>query len=375
MTVLDQNIAVVPTETISPDGSELDDDTIPIVIVGLSSMIIVCAFVVYLRDQSHGSITKRQESAELGASETDNDKQMHDIGSSAGSATQDSSGYWVNTTDLALLPPMNGDEEQPSTDVASIAQVSTLTQSVVDNHYRGNIEDAARTMETSSQVTELSDENLVSVGTALSSLVLRRSDSASLTSREDYFEEDEEGFELLLGESCLDEEESSYSPSSSPLGLPFEYTPSSDDASMLSKHSLSQMELSQVEQLIAASAGAASDIDELSSAAASMVLRDIYFVPGENSGSEHGLYLVTGKEYPTVSSVDPSSSFMGRVFLGDFLLAINGTDLTNKTAEEAMGLLNSGSAVMVTVKSAEYDEASEIGTQVGSVDLGALVEV
>lgn len=341
-------------------------NTVPAVMVGLASAIIVLAALLYahdIRDRFRETTPDDSKSeAEIVEGDT----------TSAGSTSNGESGYWINTTSNALvpypmLPPIATNEDGQANDDLSIAHMSTLTGSNFDSHWSFGVEDKLKSIENSSCVTELSDEHLVPVDiSGLSMLIKKRKATDDGSS----FESDDDE-EALLGETCLD----SYEPLDSPRPS-FEYTPDStpgkeerDATSEGSEDSDERMgpTLKNLDHFM-------DDVPFEQMSIAPSVVRDIYFVPG-SANVAIGLAL-DKHDYPIIANVDPSSPLVGRVFIGDSILSLNDIDGMDFSAEECMTVLEAGLMVKLTVQSIEPESASDDGSSVVDLDdLEGAVEV
>jgi hypothetical protein len=318
--------------------------------VCLSSTIIICAGALYAQDvrermrdkQSSNSVLENKSTSDINGGDT-----------SAGSTSNEESGYWINTalTPMAaypILPPIET-TDSPLRDDVSISRMSTLTDTMAESTWSYSIEDKLKALDSSSQVTELSDEFLVSHSTALASLILcNSSDNSSLTG------EEEEEKQELFGEEL----EAPYEPLDSPRPS-FDYTPDKEERDAPSEESHETDE-----DRMGPDANHDSEKD-----APPMVIRDITLVPNAKKSIGLELSKTHDDSFPTIVGVDDSSPLAGRVFVGDVILALNGT-MSGKhlTAQQTMAVLEGGVLVKMTIQSCESQVGSDTSTTSSTVD-------
>jgi hypothetical protein len=355
---------------------------------------------------------------------------------SAGSTHQESA-YWVQVTNelveyqrnsQKILPPLISDEAARDEnclaltlpDDNSISRVSTLTASLVEGGFSSygsfssydDFEEklSHHSIESSSDVTELSDSDRVPDDTALASLIkCDASVCSSLTSI------GSQSTVLLLGEECLDIKFRQTPDTSSPFSLVLSPdTPLVDDGGVVSDYDTGVLsgeklidesdELAQLEQIIAGipfdemSIGTPmpdnveerKDVEETreepEESSRDVFVRQVCFAPcatGEKVSLGLELYDASSAEtYPTVSKVDLSGLLVGRLFIGDAILAVNDQDTCGLCSEEIMKLLESEDSasehgtkmITMTVMSSESDGGSLSDGQ-QSIDLDSAVEV
>lgn len=389
-------------ETISTNGSDSKDvatETIPAIMVGLASSIIMCAVLLYasdLRDrhrheqwvneQRHGQELVDDNSSQKSTC-VDGDVQSQSM-TSAGSSQ---SGFWVELNNKQIveykgngasnmLPPMVADENPggedyygmelkrlgPPDDV-SISRVSTLTASLVEgggysSYSFGDIEEKASRVDSSSAVTELSDTHRVSHDTVFSSLFKSppEDNDISVCSSLTNGSGTTNGTPHLLGVRCLDGGKDGVANGTSSLEVSpdtpqvEELTEGRQDNGDESKRPFrNRQPLAQLEQLISRI-----PLDELSSpisrdneerdgpeedAGVKTFLRDIYFVPFAAEASlSHGFEMnnaATSTSHASISKVDSSSPLFGRLFIGDLVLSVNDIDTVGLTGQDVLHLM------------------------------------
>lgn len=333
--------------------------TVPSLMVGLASVIIVCAAILYFHD-----LRDRFRGGQVQTNDNKSEGENIEGDTSAGSTSHEGSTYWVNTPSTALPPMASPDQED-----ISLSRVSTLTASMMESAgvsqpWSFSVDEKLQTIDSSSQVTELSDEHLVPQDTSLKTLM--KSDYSSSSNDGDDEEEDS-----LLGEKCLSEQlyetfEGSPRPS-------FEYTPEKqeerdvpceepdDDSSARAGPVQLDEFLSQIQ------------CNEMSNKA--FVVRDIYFCPN-GSKSSIGVKVKgdDGDGYPKIVEVDNASPLAGRVFVGDVILSLNDVDGIGFSSEEILSLLGAGNMVKITLRSIQPELlGSDVSTS--SIDMNELVDV
>jgi hypothetical protein len=374
------------------DLSDNDDesslaDMAPAIVMGVASSIIVCALALYavdLRERYQspppgGMMTgddvshKPDEQTSMGRDEDD---------TSVGSVSHSSqSGYWINTKQLVkyegpILPPMLALTKYDAAEDQSISRISTMTQSVA---YSYGLEDMASRLaiESSSQVTELSDDYRVGKDTALTTLVKSgeniSSSSSSDMSRSSSLTSVNSNASSLVGESFAEEGEGAkgYKRVGSP---PFEYTPDKTDEG---RDAMSESGWED-EERAEAEAELEQMVARLSFDGKQEVVREIYFAPSATAKDGHvsmGLRLVdavSSMSCPSVAAVDLSSPLIGRIFIGDVIMSIDDADTSGLSADEALALMelvDGRQMVKLTVCSHEYDGGSDTDGQ-DSLDFG-----
>ena len=159
-----QNMSSSPADTISAD------ETIPAIMVGIASSVMICAVFLYITDirDRHRHERMLEQSQQRRGHDT-NSKQLETIASS---------GYWIPETDYPLnhpypiLPPMDDDDEcrdQPDyIEDMSLSPVSTMTLSLALDSLR-HIDSEG--LEASLEIVELSEDYRVSQDMDIASLV------------------------------------------------------------------------------------------------------------------------------------------------------------------------------------------------------------
>lgn len=345
---------------------------------------------------------------------------------SAGS-THEESDYWVQLTSNELveyqggknphniLPPFLTDEEREEIylaltlpEGASISRVSSMTGSFLEGGFSyADIEEkfSGHAVESSSRVTVLSDAHRVSDDTALSSLIKGDGFDASVCSS---LTNGSSGTALRLGEECLNIKFHQTQGTSTPLdsrdsspdtpSMEDDGVKSNDDTGEVSSEKImdEKDELTQLEQLIAGipfdelSIGTQTDADTHEEPeeriSRDVFVREVCFVPCAAEGKVAlGLecYDATSADnHPTVQKVDLSGPLVGRVFIGDAILAVNDKDTSGLSSEEIMELFESKDStsehatkmIKLTVMSSEADGGSLSDGQ-QSVDLESAVEI
>lgn len=206
---------LVPVDNSGSGNTATASDSAPAVVLGFASCIIVFAAILYAHDvrerfQEKPETTEGKINALIHVPEGD---------TSAGSTGE--SGYWINTGSKAVaaypaLPPL-ANQSSPHQDEYSISRLTTMTESRMESPWSFGVDERLMALETSSQVTELSEEHLVPLDTsALATLMSSRRDDDSLTSADDE--------EALYGEQWgpADDE---YEPMDSPRPS-FDFSPS-----------------------------------------------------------------------------------------------------------------------------------------------------
>mmetsp|Transcript_20886 Transcript_20886/g.30935 ORF Transcript_20886/g.30935 Transcript_20886/m.30935 type:complete len:470 (-) Transcript_20886:2803-4212(-) len=337
--------------------SNIETHTVPSIMVGLASAIIVCAALLYfhdLRDRFRGNHEHLNDNKIEGANIEGN--------TSAGSTSHEGSTYWINTPSTAL-PPMASPEQEDN----SLSRVSTLTASMIESAgvsqiWSFSVDEKLQTIDSSSQVTELSDEHLVPKDTALTTLMKSEYSSSSNDGDDDE--------DSLLGENCLPEEVETFEDSPRPS---FECTPEKHEERNVPSEGSDEDLYNragpvQLEELLSRI-----PFEEMSNTPS--VVRDIYFFPN-GSKSFIGVKVqdneLTG--YPKFVEVDNSSPLTGRIFAGDTILSLNDIDGAAFTAEETLSVLRGGTMVKMTVRSVEPELlSSDISTS--TIDLNDLENI
>jgi hypothetical protein len=354
---------LTPIDNMSTDANNRSAfETAPAIMVGFASCIIVFAAILYGHDvrsrfQETNEVNKKPVTAEIAVAEGE---------TTAGSIGE--SGYWINTTTKTpasnpALPTVSTNQSAPHQDELSISRLSTMTESVMGSPWSFGVDEKLMALETSSQVTELSDEHLVPLDTsALAALMNSRRDDDSWTSAED---EDAQFNDHLYGEAGGYEAMDSPRPS-------FEYPPNrrreeSDAPSNGSEDSDARVSPVQLEGLIASI-----PFHQMSDNPS--IVRDIYFHPG-NKRTKIGLQVMMKDGYPTVVVVEPSSPLAGRIYCGDCILSVNDMDSTTYTLPNLMAVFNAGSIVKLTVCSIEIESGSDSSSTVDLTELNDAIEV
>ena len=337
-------------------------DTAPAVMVGFASCIIVFAAILYGHDvRSRFQEKNRDNEKKVNAAIT-----VAEGETSAGSTGE--SGYWINTTtktpaSYPTLPAVTTNQSALHQDELSISRLSTMTESMMGSPWSFGVDEKLMAIETSSQVTELSDEHLVPLDTsALSTLMNSRRDDDSWTSAED---------EDVLFNDHLYNEAGGYEAMDSPRPS-FEYSPHNrreerDAPSDGSEETDNRVGPVQLEGLIA-SIPFHQMSDEPS------IVREIYFHPG-NKRVKIGLQVAMKDGYPTVIVVEPSSPLAGRIYCGDCILAVNDVDCTTYTLPNLVAVFEAGFIVKLTVCSIEIESSSDSSSTVDLTELKDAVEL
>ena len=207
---------LVPDDNGSSSSGATTTDSAPAIVVGFASCIIAFAAILYALDVRE----RLQEKAVVNDVKVNAEINIAEGGTSAGSTGE--SGYWINTSSQALaaypaLPPL-ANQGSPHQDDCSISRLSTMTESRMESPWSFGVDEKLMSLETSSQVTELSEEHLVALDTsALATLMSSRRDDESLTSADDE--------EAVYGENWGAEEDNEYEPMDSPRPS-FDFSPS-----------------------------------------------------------------------------------------------------------------------------------------------------
>lgn len=198
---------LVPVDNGSTGNSATATDSAPAIVVGFAGCIIVFAALLYAHDVRE----RFQEKVVVNVDKVNAEINVAEGETSAGSIGE--SGYWINTGSKAVaaypaLPPL-ANESSPHQDEYSISRLTTMTESRMESPWSFGVDEKLMALETSSQVTELSDEHLVPLDTsALATLMSSRRDDDSLTSIDDE--------EALYGEKWDTEDDVDYEPMDSP---------------------------------------------------------------------------------------------------------------------------------------------------------------
>ena len=323
-------------------------DTVPAVMVGVASSIILCALILYTVD-IRGRLQTNDEKREVQA-EVEAEKSI-ERDTISGSTVSGSSSFVQSLqyegTDERILPPLVANDS----DIAdieypedlSISRISTLTQSMMSSHIYSNysfgvVESKAGSVSTSSVVTELSDENRVTQHTALITLMKDEesppapdSPCSSLSSSVNSDDS------ALLGENLPDAIDP-YTPTR--FSSPLEYSPSDkgnveDDDSTRKRVKYTTDTEAQLDHLVAKT-----PLDDLWIRPS--LVRDVTLVPDGIVGRV-GLGLQLGSAgpncYPHVEVVHSTSSVAGLVFIGDLILSIGDTSTVGLSVEETLLLM------------------------------------
>jgi hypothetical protein len=411
--------------------------------VGVASSLIVCALVCYASDLRDRYRHEKWATEQLHQDVVDDNSTQKSVyrsrvegesQTSAGSTHQESGyTYWVQVTnDLVeyqgssrrILPPLLTDEATRDEnylaltlpEVNSISRVSTLTASFVEGGFSSYESFSSHDdmdeknfshhgIESSEDVTELSDSHRVSDDTPLASLIkCDASNCSSLTNGS-------QSTVLLLGEECLNikfhqtPETSSFSLEVSPD------TPFVDDDGVISDYDDGVLsgeklidepdELAQLDQIIAGipfdemsnytpmqdSVEGRNDVEdtreEPEESSRVVFVRQVCFAPCATVSFGLELHDASSAEtYPTVSKVDLSGPLVGRLFIGDAILAVNDHATCGLCSEEIMKLFesedpaseDSAKMIALTVMSSESDGGS-LSDEQQSIDLDSAVEV
>lgn len=352
---------LTPIDDVSSGGNSRSDfDTAPAVMVGFASCIILFAAILYGHDlrsrfQEKKGVNEKQITAEIAVAEGE---------TTAGSTGE--SGYWINATTKSpatSLPKVTTNQSTPHQDELSISRLSTMTDSMMGSPWSFGVDEKLMALETSSQVTELSDEHLVPLDTsALAALMNSRRDDDSWTSAED---EDALFNDRLYGQAGRYEAIDSPRPS-------FEYSPNrrkevGNAPSNGSEDSDARVSPVQLEGLIASI-----PFHQMSDNPS--IVRDIYFHPG-NKRAKIGLQIMMKDGFPTVIVVEPSSPLAGRIYCGDCILSVNDMDSTTYTLNNLVAIFEAGSIVKLTVCSIEIESGSDSSSTIDLTELNDAVEV
>lgn len=212
---------LVPEDNGGSGNTATASDSAPAVVLGFASCIIVFAAILYVHDvrerfQEKAQLNQGKANAPIHVGVAEGD-------TSAGSTGE--SGYWINTgsNDVAAYPalPPLANQSSPHQDDYSISRLTTMTESRMESPWSFGVDERLMALETSSQVTELSEEHLVPLDTsALATLMSSRRDDDSLTSADDE--------EALYGEKwglADEDDEHEYEPMDSPRPS-FDFSPS-----------------------------------------------------------------------------------------------------------------------------------------------------
>lgn len=323
-------------------------DTVPAVMVGVASSIILCALMLYtadMRGRLKGSDEKRGGQADDEV-ETSIDRDTISGSTLSGSGPFVHTRQYGNPGDLILPPLVVNDSDTAEKDYPedlSISRVSTLTQSMMESHIYSNysfgvVESKAGSLSNSSVVTELSDENRVTQHTALITLMKDEecppAPASPCSSLSSSVNSDDSA---LLGENLPD----AIAPHT-PTGLssPFEYTPADkgkvDEGDAKRKRVKYTTDTdAQLEHLVTNT-----PLNELWIRPS--LVRDVYLVPhGKMGHVGSGLHLGSAGPncYPHVEAVDSPSSVAGLVVIGDRILSIGDTSTAGLSVEETLVLI------------------------------------
>mmetsp|Transcript_14519 Transcript_14519/g.20494 ORF Transcript_14519/g.20494 Transcript_14519/m.20494 type:complete len:566 (+) Transcript_14519:421-2118(+) len=427
-------------------GANVTEKIIPGIIVGISSAIILFSLALYctdLKDKHRFDKWIAERSGRKGSAESDlqnspggeKDEEGGGYITSASSASDTESEFWVHTNvshemlnenPSNILPPLNPEDtdqrdddgatgengnphsstqtDSSSPENLSLSDVSTLTGSgttYTDNDEK--IED--KIIEESDEVTELSDIHRVADDADFSNLVQPSEVS--------------EGDEEYLHGSLVDGTNESLASdllrvvdnnknngSSSPIVLEETLSTTEQRVAAVTKAATTSInrvgpekskapnEKVEIEALIASI-----PFDKIKNrptpvssetATNDRVVRDIYFVPmAKGSTGTIGIDLIDATcvaAYPCVDKVDMSSTFVGRIFQGDLILAANTTNTAGMSGKEVLRLIEglapssddcseTGSQQMenmvkLTILSRETDTSSLISDEQRSLDFG-----
>jgi hypothetical protein len=402
---------------------------LPVVTVGVASAVIACAVMLYLTDMRDRCRNPRSDNRVENASH----KQVHLSLTRTGTSSSMSE-RWVESDgqrDGALYPimlppyPRDADDAEDMEMVIScvppkqitLSRESTMTSILV----QGNVWEGRIVPYDNSQavgdVTELSDTNRVGDRTYLGSLVQSpnkqerkiavmssspvRSESSRCSSLTDISEsEGTETTPQLAGETVLKNEEATLKKKIVPsMSLELSYdTPSDEerdagDGSHLGHRAHgadvdvreSPTKQTHLEHLIAGIPVMDSDgrrpfssVHDMQAVPIQDYIRDVYFVVGTTTitqnGIDFGLDLLDATcpvTHPSVVAVHVKSPLLGRIFTGDFVLYVNGTDVAGQSAVQVANLLecsNGGTqddvagaktVIKLTIMSSHVDGASD----------------
>eukprot|EP00521_Asterionellopsis_glacialis_P010138 CAMPEP_0195301834 /NCGR_PEP_ID=MMETSP0707-20130614/30027_1 /TAXON_ID=33640 /ORGANISM="Asterionellopsis glacialis, Strain CCMP134" /LENGTH=568 /DNA_ID=CAMNT_0040364913 /DNA_START=149 /DNA_END=1855 /DNA_ORIENTATION=- len=425
----------------------ITEKLIPGIILGLSSTIILCSLIIYCSDlkEKHrfdkwiAERSNNKDSAENDLENSPGNDKDEGAGyiTSASSASDTESEFWVHTNvshemlndnPSNILPPLHPEdteqrdddettgvdeklhsntEADSSPENLSLSDVSTLTGSgTAYTDTDEKIEDKA--IEASDEVTELSDIHRVADGTDFNNLVqsadIGEGDEESLYGSlidgtneslvSDLMRAESSASKAAIGKidssvaragdfSTMEQRDAS--------GTKAACTPSNRVGP---EESAAPKEKVEIEALVASipfskikSRPAPFSSEE---ATIDRVVRDIYFVPiPQGSTGTVGLDLndaTSVSAYPCVDKVDVSSTFVGRIFQGDLILAANTTNTAGMSGKEVLRLIegfsqssddssDTGSQQMenmvkLTVLSHESDTSSLLSDEQRSLDFG-----
>jgi hypothetical protein len=439
---VDTNVQATKVSSEESTTSTVATETVAAAMVGVASSLIVCALLCYASDvrdryRHEKWVTEQRDQDVVDDNSTQKSVYRSRVEgeslTSAGSTHQES-GYTYRvqvTNELVkyqgnsqiILPPLLVDEVECDENFLaltlpeynSISRISTLTASFVEGGFSFNGSFSAyddmeeklshRCIESSEKVTELSDSHRVSDDTPLASLIkCDASNCSSLTNGS-------HSAVLLLGEECLDIK-FHQTPDTRPVSLevspdtPFvddDGVMSGNDAGVLSGEKLidESDELAQLNQIIAGipfdemsnytpmhdDVEGRNDVEdtreEAEESSRVVFIRQVCFVPCATVSFGLELHDASSAEtYPTVSTVDLSGPLVGRVFIGDGILAINDHETCGLCSEQIMKLFESEDPasehgtkmITLTVMSSESDGGS-LSDEQQSIDLDSAVEV
>ena len=377
-------IVIHDEDTVEPsvEGSKLSTATIPAVVLGVASTVILVAALLYIMDSRRRVGTEKTREDCVDQDKHQSQKSV-DRDTIAGSTTSDS-GFYVHTLEAVcyegsgnlILPPMtdgdNEDEDYP--DDLSISRLSTMTESMVDGTARSDYSFGVvegKLSSSSSVVTVLSHASRVSPHMDLASLMhagVHSSPDSPYSSESSYGSSHDSA---LLGENLARSTHCTPIPFSSF----FEYTPSAGktekgkETNEGSEHGEDRHPKDHLEHLIARI-----PFEEMANTP--KVVREVQIAPVGEGGL--GLHLGPAglRGHPYVVALDVASPLTGRIFTGDRILIINGADTIGLSQGDASALLqiaNCSNRIQMTVcsnKSGDAHSLSDGDDMLDSFDLG-----